>query len=130
MNSDRFLIWICRPDDCLRLYRRPQALLFLLKTKLPFWKRRVLFFFSSIFGVFTYLGKTSNRRGAQSCAEKLSMFVLNSHLDPIGEQNDVQYWSIPCQYIYMYTYVYIYIYTCSERIDDMYMHIYIMHIYI
>ena len=34
-------------------------------------------------------GKTSNRRATQINAEKLSSFVLSSHLDPIGEQNDV-----------------------------------------
>ena len=46
--------------------------------------------------------ETSNRRGTQSWAEKWSIFVLRSHLDPIGEQNDVQYFSISCQYWSIY----------------------------
>ena len=38
-----------------------------------------------------------------SCAEKISIFVLSSHLDAIGEQNNVQYLSISCQYlVYLY----------------------------
>ena len=61
--------------------------------------------------------KTPNRRGTQSCAEKLSNLVLSSHLDPIGEQNDVQYLSIFLSIlinilvnILVYTYIHIYIY--------------------
>ena len=42
--------------------------------------------------VYFYLFlETSNRRGTQFHAEKLSKFVLGSHLDPIGGQNDVQH---------------------------------------
>ena len=33
--------------------------------------------------------KTPNRRRMQFHAEKLSNFVLSSHKDPIGDQNDV-----------------------------------------
>ena len=37
------------------------------------------------------LFKTPSRRGAQFYADNVSIFVLNSHLDPIGDQNAVQY---------------------------------------
>ena len=42
--------------------------------------------------------KTPNRRATHSCAEKMTNFVLNSHLDPIGNQNDVQQILIYCVY--------------------------------
>ena len=34
--------------------------------------------------------QSPNRRGTQFHVEKLSKFVLNSHIDPIGERNDVR----------------------------------------
>ena len=48
---------------------------------------------------FLYLEKTSNRREIQFHAETLSSFVLNSHLDPTGEQNDVHHLSRYCVYL-------------------------------
>ena len=88
--------------------------------------------------------KTSNRHVTQSCADKLSIFVLNSHLDPIGEQHDVQYLSISCVYmVYIYINKDIYIYIERERatfakyenVEYIYIYIYIyiiiyMYIYI
>ena len=35
--------------------------------------------------------KTTCGREAQFHAEQLSNFEMNSHIDPIGDQNDVQY---------------------------------------
>ena len=46
----------------------------------------------SIFDVITCSGKT-NRQGTQIHAGKVSKFILNSHRDPIGDQNGVQYLS-------------------------------------
>ena len=82
----------------------PQALLTALQAaagafffeKQHVFLKNVCYFFNML--CFYLFGKTSNRRGTQSCAGKWSIVVLSSHLDPIGEQNDVQYLSISCQY--------------------------------
>ena len=42
------------------------------------------------FSVFTYFGKTADRRGSEVHAEKSSTFVLSSHLDLNGDRNDVR----------------------------------------
>ena len=47
---------------------------------------------------FYLFGKTSNSRWTQFHADKLSIWALNSHLDPIGDQNHVQYLSRSCVY--------------------------------
>ena len=44
--------------------------------------------------LFDLNSKTSNRRGTQFHTEKGSNLILSCHLDPIGDQNDVQYLSI------------------------------------
>ena len=43
--------------------------------------------------VFIYLGRKPIRCGTQFHAEQLTIFVLSSHADPIGDQNDVQHLS-------------------------------------
>ena len=66
--------------------------LFLLETNLSFFRKVFVCpkpLFSVIFDDHVYV-RTPNRRGTQSHAEKLPNFALNSHLDPIGDQNDVQ----------------------------------------
>ena len=56
-----------------------------------------------IFYASTYLGKHQIDAERTPEPEKMSILVLSSHLDPIGEQNDVQYLSISCQYfVYLY----------------------------
>ena len=45
---------------------------------------------------FYRFSKTSNRRESQFDVESLSNFVLISHMDPLGDQNDVQEFSIYC----------------------------------
>ena len=47
-----------------------------------------------------YFLKTPHRRGTQIHADKWSSVALVSHLDPIGDQNDVRQWLI--YYIYMW----------------------------
>ena len=51
---------------------------------------RCVLVFVNIKSVYQF-ATISNRRGTQIRAEKLSNFVLNFHLDLIGDQNDVQY---------------------------------------
>ena len=41
------------------------------------------------FSDYVHFGQTPNTRETESHAEKLLNFILSSHLDPIGEQNDV-----------------------------------------
>ena len=79
----------------------PQALLTALQAAAGaffFEKRRAFFqkglfltktlIFSNIYSFYLFL-KTPNRRGTHSYAEKLPNFVLSSHIDPIGDRNDV-----------------------------------------
>ena len=44
-----------------------------------------------VFLVFLHILETPNRRGMQFHAEKWSNFALSSHIDPIGDRNDVWY---------------------------------------
>ena len=80
------------------------------------------------YGFYPFV-KTPNRRGTQIHAERWSNFVLSSHLDPIGHQNDVQELSIcyiHLAYLVLYlpsvlrTYLHIsntpYVYTGERRI--------------
>ena len=69
--------------------RRPQALFFWKATRL-FYKWPHCCFFVLFFFCFYLFLKTPNRRGTQFHAEKWSNFVLSSHLDPIGDRNDVR----------------------------------------
>ena len=48
---------------------------------------------------FLHMLENINRRGTQFHVEKPSNFVQSSHLDPIGDQNDVQQLSI--YYVYL-----------------------------
>ena len=54
---------------------------------------------SKMFCVFTYIGKQQMDAERNSMQEQSSIFVLNSHLDLIGDQNDAQYLSIHCAYL-------------------------------
>ena len=83
------------------MYWYPQALLTAEQAAAGaffFEKRHALFqkglfltkalIFSNIYVFYLFL-KTPNRRGTHSNAEKLPKFVLSSHIDPIGDRNDV-----------------------------------------
>ena len=50
------------------------------------------------FMIVQTISKTPNRRGTQNQFEKWSNLVLNSHLDLIGDKNDVQHLSICCMF--------------------------------
>ena len=63
------------------------------------------------YGFYPFL-KTPNRRGTQIHAERWSNFVLSSHLDPIGYQNNVQELSI--YYVYL-AYLVLYLPTLLQR---------------
>ena len=41
----------------------------------------------------------THRRGAQNHFRRWSSFVLSSHIDPLGDQNDVKYWSMYWLYL-------------------------------
>ena len=58
---------------------------------------------------FSVLLKTSNRRGTQFHAEQWSSFVLSSHLDPIGDQNDELLVLTHCMYL---AYLVLYLVLC------------------
>ena len=66
-----------------------QAFLF---NNMPYQKGHLLAIGVSIlcFYVLTLFGETPNRRETQFHAGKLSKFVMNSHIDPTDDQNDVQ----------------------------------------
>ena len=94
------LIWIGVPKHHLRRSRLA-ADFFVWKPTCLFAK--ILVFVNLVQTVIFYLLlKTSNRRGTKKHAEKLSNFVLNSHLEPIGDQNDVLSLSIYGVYIYIW----------------------------
>ena len=59
------------------------------KTTCPFGKCQLVLLCLNIKFCYLLL-KTSNRRGTQIYAEKLSTFVLNSHSDPFGHRNVVR----------------------------------------
>ena len=63
--------------------------------------------FVNIPGFYSYL-RTPIRRGLQFRGEKCSNFVLSSHLDPLGDQSDVQELSIHGVYL-----AYLVLYSCS-----------------
>ena len=69
-----------------------------------------IYFRSCLIIMFTS-GKT-NRRGMQFHVEKSSNFVLNSHLDPVGDQNDVHYLAIYCVYL---AYLVLYLPTVQQK---------------
>ena len=61
--------------------------------------------------------KTSNRCGTQSRTGKWSIFVPGSHIDPIGDRNDVRY-DIADNYMYIYIYMYKYLIICTYTIQS------------
>ena len=102
-----FLYGLVTPTHVYGVSGLPQAF-FCCFLDMPFWKRCVLVNILC----FYLFWKTSNRRGTQSWAKKWPNFVLSSDLDPIGEQNDVQYLSIYCQYWSIYGTAYGTYYCC------------------
>ena len=51
---------------------------------------------------FYLFGRTPSRRGAQFHTDRWSKFVLSSHPNLIGNQNDVQHFTTYYTYIYIY----------------------------
>ena len=86
------------PQAPLKAFQACHRHFLFLKNNMSFLEMTVLVNVFSTFSVFTF-GKTPNRRGTQFHAEKCSNFVLNSYLDPIGDQNDVQELLIYCVYL-------------------------------
>ena len=71
----------------------PQALFFSSEKRHASFRNDCLGNIVNMLCFYLFL-KTPNRRGTHSYAEKLPNFVLSSHIDPIGDQNYVQYLSI------------------------------------
>ena len=94
INVDVIFIWVGIPETHLRRFRLAAGF-FLCENNLPFWPN----FVCCHIWCFHWFFKTPNRREAQIHAEKWSKYFLNSHLDPIGDQSDVQHLSIYCMYL-------------------------------
>ena len=94
-NSDAFFICIGISKPCLRLDRLAAGTCSSEKRYALFRIDRVYSQHLSIFSVYTYFQKkTQNNRGTQIKVKQLSIFVLSSHLDPIGDHNDVHHLSV------------------------------------
>ena len=87
-------IWIGTPKPCLRL-NRLGAGAFLGERQHPFFHTCPFltntFISTNVYCLCIFL-KTPNRRG--TAIEMAAEFCLEPHIDPIGDQNDVQYLSI------------------------------------
>ena len=87
-SEAHFFIWIGSHKAHLRRFRLAAGILFCLRHAL--FRKACVSQCLSISDVFTVLLKTSNGRETQLHAEEWSKFVMHSHLDPIGDQNDVK----------------------------------------
>ena len=91
INIHSIFIWIGNPKPHLWRFRLAAGA-FCFENRYAFF-RKVYFYpnqcFVIILNDYADLLKTRNRRGTQFHAEKQPNLVLSSHLDPIGDQDDV-----------------------------------------
>ena len=87
-----FLYVLVPPSPAYGWTGLPQAFFFCLRH--ASFRNDHIVVFLLYFPCFYRFLKTPNRRGTQNHFRNWSIFVLSSHIDPIGEQNDVQYLSI------------------------------------
>ena len=115
-------IYVDIPKPCLRLNRFPAGVAF-WKTTCLFQKGLHLTQNEICMGVrwLWILGMASDRREPQNYFQKWLNFILNSRIDPSGDQNDVQYSALYFVYVvylvlYLHTVVRTYLYTVCIRL--------------